>query len=225
MAKCAGCRVRHRACDTHSPCKECEKNGRQCLRLNVRFRNLVCPSAKVSRAEYSKYEFFFDVEQTWVDTNGDLEFVAGGDSSDDASVMGEQGDDVCDMVEAAAQFRPDLIEESCVTDVPRSTYHTPTAQAPIPDDDPPDYLVALEQTSHDLPFDVPIDNTPPQTSRRASPPEEELALESDVFRQGVSSSARKVALPLKSLQEAKLFQHFITHLAPWVCRNSMVLCD
>jgi len=204
MAKCAGCRVRHRACDTHSPCKECEKNGRQCLRLNVRFRNLVCPSAKVSRAEYSKYEFFFDVEQTWVDTNGSLEFVAGGDSGDDASSMGEQGDDVCDMVEAAAS---------------RSTYHTPTAQAPVPDGDPPDYLVALEHTSYDPPIDVPIEDTPAQNSRRASPPEEKLALESDAFRPGVSSSARQVALPLRSLQEAKLFQHFITYLAPWVCKN------
>lgn len=225
MTKCAGCRVRHRICDVHSPCKECEKHGRECVRLNVRFRNLVCPSEKTSRADYSKYEFFFDGEQTWVDTGGNLEFVAGGDSSDDASPMGDLEEEVFNAVEVTAESRPALMEKPSATIVLGSTYRSANVQASILDDDPPDYQIALEQTSHDPPKNVRTEDTSAKSSRETSQPAEKLASDRGAFCLGSSPSAPQVPSPLNSLQEAKLFQHFITHLAPWVRKNFHVPSD
>ncbi len=225
MTKYAGCRVRHRTCDVQSPCKECEKNGRECVRLNVRFRNLVCPAGKISRADYDKYDFFFDGEQTWVDTSGSLDFVTGSDSSDDASPVGDIEHDVFDMVEVATESRPAMMEKTSATIVLGSTYHTPTGQAPNLDDDPSDYLIASKQMPDDPPNDLPLEDTPAHSSRRPSPPREKPASDTGTFSEGGPLLARKVALPVNSLQEAKLVQHFVTHLAPWVCINFQVPSD
>lgn len=226
MTICAGCRVRHRVCDTNSPCKECEENDRECVRLNVRFRNLVCPSERTnSRADYSKYEFFFDGEQTWVDTNSRLEFVAGGDSSDDASPMGDLGDDVFDMTEVDAEARPAVMGKPSATISHASTSHPPIVQASILDDDPPNYQKALEQTSHDPPNHVRLENSSVLSSGEAPQHGAKLALDTGAFFQRGSRSAPEAASPLSTLQEAKLFQHFVTHLAPWVRMNLHVSSD
>jgi len=216
MTKCAGCRVRHLTCDAHSPCNECDTSGRECVRLNVRFRNLACPSKKISRADYNKYEFFFDGEQTWVDTSGGLKFVAGSDNSDDASIMGDVEDNVFNSVEVTAKSPPALMEKPPSTSILGTATCTPTVQASVPDEDPPDYMVALEQTSYDPPHDVPLEDAPAHCSRGSSQHREKLAPDTSVFCRGGSLSAPEAALPLNSLQEAKLFQHFVTHLAPWV---------
>ena len=144
MTKCAGCRVRHLNCDTYPTCIECEKSGRVCVPFNVRFRHLVCPSEMITRADYSKHQFF-DGEQTWIDTNGKLEFVARSDSSADASPTNELENNIFDAVSLNAEPRPALLDQPSSMFVFGSTSHTPTVQASVLGEDPPDYLAALEQ--------------------------------------------------------------------------------
>jgi len=224
MTKCAGCRVRHLHCDTYSTCTECEKKGRECVRLNVRFRNLVCPSKRITRADYSKYEFFFDGEQTWIDNNGKVEFVAGSDSSAgaDATPTDELEKNVFDAVGLHAEPRPALVEQPSSTSVLGSTSHTPTVQASILDDDPPDYLAALQQVRHDPPGGVLFDDAskmPAHSLREASQPGENLSCDTSVSYLRRMLPAPEATWTLESLQEGKLFQHFVTHLAPWVYTN------
>ena len=220
MTICAGCRVRHLNCDTHSTCTECEKSGRECVRLNVRFRHLVCPSERITRANHSKYEFFFDREQTWIENSGKIEFVAESDSSTDAPPTDEPENPFSDADGLNSKSRPALVEQTSSTFVLRSTSHTPTVQASILNDDQPEYMAVLEQVPHNPPDDIIVEDAskrPVYSSRKTSHPGEKPP-----FDTHVSSLEKVIALPelvwpLKSLQEGKLFQHFVTHLAPWVC--------
>ena len=209
MTKCAGCRVRHLNCDTRSTCTECEKSGRECVRLNVRFRHLVCPSGNFTRADYSKYDFFFGGDQTWIDTNGKLEFVA------DTSPTDEEDGVVFDARSLDTEPRPPLVHHSPSRFQLESTSHTPTIQESTPDDEPLEYLAALEQVPHDPPGSALLDDTldtPAHSIRERS-------------NMSTSSSglpalpAPEQVWPVKNLQEGKLFQHFATHCAPWVCTD------
>lgn len=221
MTKCAGCRVRHLNCDTNSICTECEKSGRECVRLNVRFRHLVCPSETITRADYSKYEFFFDGEQTWIDTNGKVEFVADSDISAYASPTHELESNVFDAVSLNTESRLALAEQPSSRFSVGSTPRTSTVQASVPDDDPPDYLAALKHMPHDPARKVLLENAsklPVQLSREASQPSA-----TSVFYIGSVLPAPGLAGPLESLQEGKLLQHFVTHLAPWVCIDFLLV--
>lgn len=217
MAVCAGCRVRHLNCDTQPTCTECEKSGRECVRLNVRFRHLVCPSGDITRADYSKYQFSFDRQQTWLDTNGKVEFVAGSDSSADASPTQEQDNNIFDAVGLNAKSRPGPMEEPSSKFVYGPTSYTPAAQASGLDDEPPDYLAAIDQA----PQDHSIGVIPKIASKMSA---QSLSLMSQPGEKLSSDTSVLVVRPLKSLQEGKLFQQFITHLAPWVCLLSTWWC-
>ena len=222
MTRCAGCRVRHLNCDTHPTCIECEKSGRECVPFNVRFRHLVCPSGRITCADYSKHQFFFDGEQTWIDTNGKLEFVARSDSSADASPTNELENNIFGAVSLNAEPWPDLLDQPSSTFVLGSTSHTLTVHASVMDEEPPDYMAALEQVPHDQSGSLLLDKLlrmPAHLMREASEPGEKLPSDTSVSYLGRVLPAPELAWPLKSLQEGKLFQHFVTHLAPWVCTN------
>ena len=213
MTKCAGCRVRHLSCDTLPICIECEKSGRECIRLNVRFRNLVCPSTTITRADYSKYEYFFDSEQIWIDTTRKLEFVTENDRSADASPTEEQRDSVFDSVSLD-------VEPQSSTLIRVSFPHTPTTQDSDAGDDLPDYQVALEQMPHAPSGKVPLDDVskiPVRTLRESSQPAETLRSDTNISDVERVLPPPELVGPLKNLQEGKLLQHFVTHLAPWVC--------
>ncbi|CAD6589562.1 MAG: hypothetical protein ASARMPRED_004128 [Alectoria sarmentosa] len=218
MTKCAGCRVRHLNCDTYSTCAECEKGGRECVRLNVRFRHLVCPSERITRADYSKYEFFFDGEQTWIDTKGNLEFVGGSNSSVNASPTEEPENTVFGAAGLEAKPRLALMEQPSSTCMPGPTSNSSEVQASVLDNDTPNYLAALDQMSHDPPDNVFVNNISRvhvHSIREISHPGEKLPFDTSLSYSGRELPIPELAWPLKSLQEGMLFQHFVTHLAPW----------
>lgn len=213
MTKCASCRVRHLNCDTSSICTECKKSGRECVRLNVRFRHLVCPSQRVTRADYSKYEFFFDSEQTWTDTNGKLEFVAENDDSASVSPTDELDENVSDAVGLDVESRLAMVNQPFATFEHGATSHTPPVQGSVLDDDPPNYLSTSEQIPHDPPGKVHLDDVSKMQAhslREESHPGDRLISDTSELYAGR-------VVPIQNLQEGKLLQHFVTHLAPWVC--------
>ena len=221
MTKCAGCRVRHLNCDSRSTCRACERSGRECLRLNVRFRHLVCPSERVTRADLTKYDFFFDSEQTWVDTNQKLEFVAGSDISPHPSPTDDLEDDRYHAGGPNVGSKTPLIEEPPSVSFIGSTPHTPPALAFTPDDDPPDYLTAPAQVSRDPPGSAATADASDILShdiRTASQLTEKQPLKKNLFSLERVLSEPELQHPLQSLQEGKLLQHWIAHLAPWVCK-------
>ena len=221
MTKCAGCRVRHLNCDTRSTCTACEKSGRECLRLNVRFRHLVCPSERVTRADYTKYDFFFDSEQMWVDTNQKLEFVASSDMSADNSPTNDLEDDRYHAEGPNVEYDTPLLEQPPSVSLFGSSAHTPTALAFTPDDDPPDYSTASAQVSRDPPGSVATADASDILShdlRTASQLTEKQPFKKSLFSLERVLSEPELHHPLQSLQEGKLLQHWIAHLAPWVCK-------
>ena len=221
MTKCAGCRVRHLNCDTRSTCRACEKSGRECLRLNVRFRHLVCPSERVTRADLTKYDFFFDSEQTWVDTNQKLEFVVDSDVSAHNSTTSNLEDDRDHAEGPNVESDTPLLEQPPLVSFFGSSSHTPTALAFTPDDDPPDYLTASARVSRDLPGIVTTASASDSSSHHLRITSK--LIEKEPVNKSLSSLERGLAepelhRPLQSLQEGKLLQQWIAHLAPWVCK-------
>lgn len=221
MTKCAGCRVRHLNCDTYATCTECKKSGRECVRLHVRFRNLVCPSKSITRAEYSRYEYFFDDEQTWIDTSGKLEFVFESDCTIDASPAEELEHPFFDIDDMDAGPRPALVEQTLSTFVLGSSSHPPAFLASVVEHNPPDYLAASAQVPEKSPSSVASDQASgilAQSLRKASHNGEPMPYDAGVSLERLIP-VPEPAWPLKSLQEGKLLQHFVTHLAPWVSSN------
>ncbi len=194
-------------------------------RSRVRSPQCPLPASRVSftnitRTDYGKYEFFFDREQTWVDTNGRLEFVCGSDGSADPWPTNELEPSVCDAVGLSAESRSALVELLPSTFVLESTSHTLPVQASIRDNDQSDYLEALEKMPHDPPSSVTYEGTsetPAHSSKEQ--PGEKLPSDTSVSYSEMVLSTPEPAWPLNSLQEGKLLQHFVTHLAPWVCTN------
>ncbi len=222
MTICAGCRVRHLKCDTHIPCTECQKSGRACVRLNVRFRHLVCPSEKATATEARKYEFCFESEQTWIDTSGELEFVAESDISAEPSPTNELEISKFYDVGHDAEPRRAPVDQLPSKFIRTSISNTPTTLATIPDDYPPDYLAAVEQASYDSPVDVFLGDaleSATQSYQETSNLREEHPSDAGRISPGRALPTSQLKWPLKSLQEAQLFQHFITHITPWVCTN------
>ena len=222
MTKCAGCRVRHLDCDTRSTCTACEKSGRECLRLNVRFRHLVCPSQRVTRADFTKYDFFFDSEQTWVDTNQKLEFVTGSDVSAHNSPIHNLEDHGYHAEGPNVKSDTPLLEQPPSVSFLGSSPHTPTALAFTPDDDPPDYLTASAQVSRAPPGNATTADASDILSHNLRTPSQ--LTEKQPFKKSLFSLERVLSEPelhhpLQSLQEGKLLQHWIAHLAPWVCKT------
>lgn len=211
--------MRHLKCDTRSTCRACEKSGRECLRLNVRFRHLVCPSERVTRAHLTKYDFFFDSEQTWVDnTDQKLEFVVDSDPSAHNSLTSNLEDDRDHAEGPNVESDTPLLEQPPPVSFFGSSPHTPTALAFTPDDDPPDYLTASAQVSHDPPGNVPTASASDISSHHLRITSQ--LTEKEPVNKSLSSLERVLAepelhRPLQSLQEGKLLQHWITHLAPW----------
>lgn len=191
MTTCAGCRVRHLECDTTSPCTECEKAGRECVRLNVRFRNLVCPG--IAGVDSSKYDFFFDGEQPWVDIERKLEFVVDTDGETGAETLFMDGQGAPSM----HHLTPD-----------------PTVHLSIPNDDPPEYTTIVD---HDTPLDNHSLGEEPDIPAYSlmGNGEKSIVATSRTSPESMAPT-KELGWPLKSLRDGKLLQHFITHLAPWV---------
>ena len=145
MAKCASCRVRHLSCDALPICNECTKTGRECSRLNVRFKHLVCPSREHNRADYNKYEYSFSPGQPWVDIGRKTKFVDGIKGTFHTPLNDELKDHNVETTERYSEFRRNTVEPPVPARVDALTSHAPTIQIPIPDDNPPDYLAATEQ--------------------------------------------------------------------------------
>lgn len=236
MTECAACRVRHLSCDTKCPCQHCEIAGRECVALNIRFRNLVCPSDKISRAESSKYEFFFDRGQRWVEGWRRVVFVDegvdgdGGDKGDDgddgAVVKGDGGEEGGDLVEELGDGRGEVDKGRVRWDFAsvegidsksrdeRASW-LPDTQLITSYDEPPDYLIAVEQGRQDYPRNQPRGTTP-NDPRESYQLKGILHAYTGFSSHGAVPNNPGIELPLKSLQQTKLFQHFIIHLAPWV---------
>ena len=206
MTKCTACRVRHLTCDQNSVCSECAKGGRECIRgYNLRFRHLACPSETPSRADYSKYEFFFDGGQTWVDTNAKVEFVPEEDElSISSPTEGLTRDNGADSI-VGFEHQSSL----------PTTYQTPGEHPSTPIGDPPDYLDDGD-TSGQAPLSK-LDILANQSLVEASLSGETLHDESRMSYPQTPATAVDSVWPLRNLQEGRLLQHFITHLAPWVC--------
>ena len=147
MTKCASCRVRHLSCDVLPICNECTKSGRECSRLNVRFKYLVCPSIEHNSADNSKYEFFFSSQQPWIDIKEKTKFVDGTNDAVDTPLNEGLEDCNADTAERHSELRRDTItiEPPTSARVDALTSPIPTTQIPIPIDTPPDYLAATEQ--------------------------------------------------------------------------------
>ena len=213
MAKCSGCRVRHLSCDENSPCTECEKGARECVRLNVRFRNLVCPSNDASTTEQRKFEFFFDKNQVWVEAKGNLDFVKETDLAGETSPTSVHDDVVFGLDGSNMEPGVPLPEQHAST-----LMHDPASETLASADPLPDCSTVMKQVQHN-PGDqrsIPIEDVSAQPSEGIRAAENEpTRVIANLSQQGVLSS-QLLSFPLANLEEGRLLQHFITHLAPWV---------
>lgn len=222
MAKCASCRVRHLSCDALPICNECTKSGRECSRLNVRFKHLVCPSKEHDCADYSKYEFFFSGEQTWVDIEGKTEFVDGiiKGTVDTALIVGLEDRNI-GTTDRYSELRLDTLEPPSSAWADASISQAPASQIAIPDNKPPDYLAATEQgislygdlSRYIVTF---LDKFSGEVSQYTG----NESINTKGAYSGKALQAPDPAYPLQSVRERRLFQHFISHLAPWVSSDS-----
>ena len=214
--------MRHLKCDSLSPCAECEKSGRACVRLNVRFRNLVCPVEGMDSLDSRRYEFAFDSEQKWVATNQALEFVHESDVNDDTSPMNEPVTDFTDSVSLNTYPSLTAIQQPPSSSVIESASDTPTLQASLPDDDMPGSSTALDPVAYRSPRNGYLAGTlhTPANSSSVSQLDDDLPLDSRESYPERILLAPKVAWPLDSLQEGRLLQHFVIHIAPWVCSST-----
>ena len=219
MTICAACRVRHLKCDSQSPCTDCKKNGRDCLRVNVRFRNLVCPSKRTTRADHNKYEFFFEEEQPWIDTQGHLKFVAEGDGDAENSPIAEPENYVFDAPIQNTELQLASLKQSSPKSIPVSMTEDSALQASVMDNDPSTIAKVLECRFINPPEDAllsSIAGTPIRSPKESSQSSDQPPESTVIASLEKILPASQPRWPVKSLQEGKLFQHFITHLAPWV---------
>lgn len=201
MTKCTPCRVRHLTCDQNIVCSECSKSNRECLRgYNLRFRYLTCPSIKPSRADFGKYEFFFDGEQTWVKSNrdnGKIEFVLEGD--EEVSEVGTE--------------EVDIIDEDRVSgsNVGHDASRNPSAQ----EVDASSHLASLEPLGSSV--WSKLDILAEQSLAEAASSGIGLSGRSRFMELQTPPVPRDASVwPVTNLRECRLLQHFIVHLAPWV---------
>ena len=222
MAICAACRVRHLKCDNQSPCTECKNGDRECLRINVRFRNLVCPPKKTTRADHNKYDFFFEDRQPWVDTQGQLRFVADGDDSAETTPVDEPENNVFNVIHQDTKLHQASMGSSSSASVPASALNATVTQSPFLDKNLPTYSIVPEHVSSNSPEDTLLNSTAGTSiySPMESPrPNHQASDNTGLSSSRIIPSVPQSPWPLTSLQEGKLFQHFITYLAPWVCSN------
>lgn len=99
------------------------------------------------------------------------------------------------------------------------TSRPPDAQAITSYDKPPDYSIAVAQCQEDYAQNH-LTSTTSDTLGDPYQPKESSHADTGFSIHGATSRNPKTELPLKSLQEAKLFQHFIIRLAPWVCLHA-----
>ena len=178
------------------------------MRLNVRFRNLVCPIGPLTSADQKKYDYYFDDEQTWIDTSGVLEFVAEDDLNDECSSTYRLENNESPGVSLDDLTQPEAGEEQAASLILDSVIETPTTRAPASDENPPDYSTASVQT----PYDPPVDDFAGK-----------LSTDNSMLHLGGALSTQHSAWPLENLHEGRLLQHFVTHIAPWVCKVVPVL--
>lgn len=206
MTKCTACRVRHLTCDQNPVCSECASGNRECIRgYNLRFRHLACPSTKPSRADYSKYEFFFDHGQTWVDIHSEIEFML-------------EHDDSWNVFSQETRARGSGVTSSINPDQQcndPAAHPTASEQSSAPAGEPPDLLDECETFSQ-TPLNK-LEVLANLSSVDASLSGETLRTASTIPYPQPPLMAGDMVWPLRNLQEGRLLQHFVTHLAPWVC--------
>lgn len=210
MTKCTSCRVRHLTCDQNLICTECAKGDRECNRgYNLRFRHLTCPAGKPSRADYSRYEFFFDSGQTWLNPNANVEFVL--------------EDGVLPSFSPGEELARDNETESRTHSAHQATHldlsHAPSEQPSALINDSRECFDAGDayRSGSLSKLDILAD----QSLAEASLIGETLRGESRMSYPQTPAAAIDPPWPLRSLQEGRLLQHFVTHLAPWVCISSV----
>ncbi|KAL6713650.1 hypothetical protein ACLMJK_009115 [Lecanora helva] len=213
------------------------------MRLNVRFRNLVCPSDKATPVQPKKYDFCFDEDQTWVDLNRPIEFVPE-DGLDEGSPTPEKSDHniavdgaVEENINVDAQevgfystaqegnSEPAALEEQAPTSDSPSDGDTTPFQTSIPGEDPPEYTAVSEHTPYDPPEHTLLGSVIswPKTAvaedsagTRNIPDGNDVSFLGSLSRSGNVEITSQVKWPLQSLHEAKLLRHFVTYLSPWV---------
>lgn len=213
MHKCTACRVRHLSCDQKPVCSECAECNRPCVRgYNLRFRHLNCPSSTPTRADYGRYEFFFDSRQTWLDTNSEIKFVMEDDESSCASPREVQvpGDDTILAMSGGKSG-----------DIP-VTHRTGSEQPSLRIGDDQE-TVHNEETPNQAPLSK-LEILANQSLVDASLSGDTLYSNSRISGPRSPSTPIVTAWPLKDLREGRLLQHFVTHLAPWVC-GPLDSCD
>ena len=202
MVKCAPCRVRHLSCDQNIICTECSKANRECLRgYNLRFRYLTCPSTSPSRADFTKYDFFFSDDQTWVEScgnEGKVEFLRDEDEGRTARIDdGESADvDVATSTGASIDYK---------------AIDSPSAQAF-------DNISQVEDFKSSVPtplskLDVLADQSLADAFTSGS---DAYATTRHVELQSYPVSRKHCEWSVANLRECRLLQHFIEHMAPWV---------
>lgn len=221
MTKCTSCRVRRLECNQSLTCSECENAGRECIRgYNIRFRHLAFDgiSKNATRTDYSKHEFFFDEQQTWVATNERVEFIPENDHFSSDSPAGETTGNIFKGVVSDGEAQHAVITPQ------QTTTKTPVAS----NADSPDYLTPFEERFKKTPsMGRPQKESVPMAYSLVdeSLSEETLGPDSRVSYPQTPSVTTELALPLRNLQEGRLLQHFVTFLAPWVCINILpALC-
>ena len=223
MTVCAPCRVRHLKCDAKARCAECEKAGRECVRMNVRFRHLVCPPGKVTQAAYGKYEFFFDSQQTWLDTYETIHFGAENVIDDDSSAINKIDDASSEDISVIARSMPAVTGPAYSTSTIGSTHSPSTEEATITREDLPGNSEDLNIMHYDSQRRL-LDGAstePMQSLGEASYPTEKFTSDASISSPTIISSNSQATYSLQSLEECKLLQHFVTHLGPWVSTEAL----
>ncbi|CAF9925192.1 MAG: hypothetical protein ALECFALPRED_003083 [Alectoria fallacina] len=219
--------------DGKHTCSQCQSAGRVCIRgYNVRFRNLVCPSSTVSPAEYTKYDFFFDVEQEWnipkvkaefVDENEAVVSAYGAEESHTSSSLvnvapssGDQhsmGNRLLPDQRVAIHTSPNYEDYNNIDQTDTAKFKEPLKSAVLPESslDEPDEMQQMPSTHL-------------ERKRRERSPELKFttfqkSANFDTFRplprSHFSSDAMSV-WPLRSIEESRLLMHFVQNLGPWV---------
>ena len=240
MAKCTPCRIRHLPCDTNNlVCSECAKADRECVRgYNLRFRHLTCPSKTPDRKDFSKYEFFFDEGQTWVqkEGKGELEFICESESlSEDLSLEEVARNDALANGErekrrAMTSYTPKDRSSTRTCDAPALINELPHVEHPQPlpenfNKSSPEALAPASNSPDYADDNQPFSQTPlskldilaNQSLAEVSLTGETLYALSKTSYPHTPASTADFSWPLKNLREGRLLQHYITHLSPWVC--------
>ena len=168
----------------------------------------MCPTPNASRADSGKYEYSFEVEQPWVDIDRKLDFVTLYDGTGDGVQLDEiENDDPVSIDPSATETPSKVTVSSHGFKYSSSRPGSRNSRAKF---GPPDYGLATEYMPSESPTDHAI------CSALSSPATAKQIVDMSVSPFNEMISASDSGPPLTTLKERNLFQHFVTHLTPWV---------